>query len=215
MLYDLEINNSTVKVAIADSPETRSKGLSGLERLGKNKGMLFIFPEEQEVSMVMDGMNFPLDFIFLDKNWNVIDVNSSEGEPIYSKLPIYLVLELNKGSIERFNIKINDKFFPSDKLKTHCLGVKKYKHGGTFELVGDKVYEVKVDDIKVDDKKLQLLNTKGEVVANIESGARIFSREDTKKIIADYKKKDKDALTDHIIFTIEKQDKQKQDYVTK
>ena len=218
MLMDLEISDKTFKVAIADTDELRYRGLSNLPKLGKYKGMLFILPQKTEVNMVMRDMLIPLDFVFLDENFVVTKTGTLEKDEsgsIHSDRPIQMVLELNKGIVDEYRIRKGNKLFPSKELTTHLEGVKKFKHGGRFELVGDKVFEVKVDDIKIDPNKLQILNNDGEVVANISSGSRIFSREDTKALITKFKKGDKLGLAEYMIATIIKQDSQKPDFVNK
>ena len=55
-LYKIDIKGTEFKVGIADNPNLRERGLSGLEKLGKTKGMLFIFPEEVNINMVMRDM---------------------------------------------------------------------------------------------------------------------------------------------------------------
>jgi len=214
--YTLDIQGKKFKVAVADNDQLRSKGLSGLKRLSKGKGMLFIFPEAVRMSMVMRDMNFDLDFIFIDKNWKVVGLDSlskDDTRGAVPNMPCHMVLEINKGAIAGINI--GDNVTPEEDLNTQAKGVAKFKHGGKFELVGEKVYEVKEDDIKADPNKLQILNDKGEVVANIESGSRIFSRPHTKEMIAKFKKGDKIGLAKSMINILDIQNTQEQDYVTK
>jgi len=186
MLKSIKIKDKEFKVAVADTDEKRYKGLSGLEKLGKTKGMLFVFPESSLVKMVMRDMNFDLDFIFLDSNFKIVKLDSlSKNDKVgtSSTKDTSMILEVNKGIIKDLKLKIGDILKPNEDLETHKEGVEKYKHGGVFQKIGDVVYEVKEDDIKIEKDKLQILNEKGEVTVNIKPGARIFSREHTKKII--------------------------------
>ena len=217
-LYGIKINDKDFKVAIADNPELRQKGLSGIGRLGPTKGMLFIFPEEVQLRMVMRDMSFDLDFIFVNKNWEVTQLGSlsiDDTEGIVSEEPCFMVLEVPAGAISSTGISVGDVLEPGKEIKTQFKGVSKFKHGGTFEMIGDKVFEVLVDDIEVDSSKMQILNDKGEVVSNIGSGSRVFSRPHTKQMIAKHKKGNKIDLADTFIAIIDIQDKQKQEFVTK
>jgi len=217
MLYSLKIKGEEFKVAIADSEALHYKGLSGQERLGKRKGLLFIFPEKQEVRMVMRDMNFPLDFIYI-ANSKIVKLDSLENkstESSNSGEPVHLVLEVNKGIIEELDLKVGDIITFSQEIATHYKGVKKFKEGGKFEMVGDKVYKVKEDDIKIDTSKMQVLDETGTVVANIESGARIFSRQHTKKIVDLVKSKSEEELGKAIVEIYNIQNKQGQEYVEK
>ena len=218
-LFSLKINGDAVYVAVADDDKSRRKGLSGLERLGKNKGMLFIFPEPVQMNMVMRDMNFDLDFLFLDKNWVVIDSGSRAKDSkggIHPSKPAAMVLELPKGAIQRLGI-LNEITIlePEDELLTLTQAIKRFKGGGKFELIGEKEYNVIEDDIKIEPGKLQILNAKGEVVANIEPGSRIFSRIHTNELIKKFKQGDKLALADLMIEILDIQDTQEPDYVKK
>jgi len=218
MLKELKINNKNFKVAVADTDQLRYKGLSNLKKLGSGKGMLFIFTEPTRVKMVMRDMNFPLDFIFLNKDWKVLQLNSLSKEDkngVDAFKPVDMVLEVNKGVIKELGLKIGMSIVPGKDLNVHKEGVLQFKKGGVFQKVGDIVYEVKEDDIKIDSDKLQVLNEKGEVTANIEGGARIFSREHTKEIVHKVKNKTDQEVGKLIVKILDTHNSQKQDYVEK
>lgn len=214
--YNIELGDSKFRVGVADDDEKRSRGLSYTKKLGKDKGMLFVFPVLSYVEMVMTDMKYPLDFIFLDKDFNVLQIGSLEhdtNETIISQYPIQMVLEINKGLCEKIGLKVGDKLKPESDLDIHCGGVRKFKHGGKFEKIGDKIYEVKEDDVKIDPTKLQILNKDGEVVANIDPGSRIFSREHTLELIEKFRNGDIEDLGKALATIIDIQDNQAQDYV--
>lgn len=214
--YNLGLKGTTFRVVLAEDEETQMKGLSGLNKLGKKKGMLFVFHDPILTEMVMEGMNFGLDFIFLDKNFNVLQLDTLPNSPeafTYTKQPTDMILELNAGIIQTLGLQVGDILEPSEELLTQFEGIQKFKHGGKFERVGDKVYEYKEDDIKAEEGRLQILNDGGEVVANIDSGARIFSRKHTKELVEKFKKGDKKALGLKIAEIIEIQNNQTQEYV--
>jgi len=216
--FELNIKNTTFKLAVADTEEKRIKGLSGIEKLGESKGMIFILEEPQEVYMVMRDMNFGLDFIFLDKDWRVLGFSSllkDDKDGVVSPKGCAIVIEIKRGKLEDLNLEIGDTIKPNKDLDTHYKGVKKFKSGGKFELVGEKVYKVIEDDIKVEKDKLQILNSKGEVVANLEPGSRIFSREHTNELIKYFRKGDKLKMADAMLNFLDIQENQKQDYVKK
>jgi uncharacterized membrane protein (UPF0127 family) len=214
MLQEISINNKKLKIVLADTEASRKKGLSGLEKLGKGKGMLFQFPEPKKVWMIMTGMKFDLDFIFLDADYKIVQLNTlskSNKDGVESFKPINMVLEVNKGFIKEAGVKLGQKFTVHS--KDGKLGI--YKNGGSFQKVGDIKYEVKEDDVKIEKNKLQVLNKEGEVTANIEPNARIFSREHTKQIIAKVKASKDEELGKLIVDIFNIHDTQKQDYVKK
>lgn len=118
VVKQLQINDATVNVEIADTQAKRSKGLGGRGGLGQNEGMLFIFDKADKHPFWMKGLSFPLDFVWI-KGDKVVDVSQNVSPPSLGQkddsLPIYQpkgdvdkVLELNAASIQRLNIKIGD-----------------------------------------------------------------------------------------------------------
>jgi len=217
-LYPLNIKDEQFNIAIADTPETQAQGLSGLSKLGKRKGMLFVFQEPIRVHMVMRDMNFDLDFIFLDEDWKIIQIDSLVKEDkfgVTANKPCSMVLEVPYGTVKRLGLNLGATIDPTVNLQTQFEGVKMFKRGGTFEKVGEKIYDIKIDDVKPEEGKLQILNSDGEVVANVEPGATIFSQEHTKEIITKFKKGDTDGLVESILKILDIHDTQEPDYVKK
>lgn len=115
---NLQINNTTLKVEVADTASKRNKGLGGRQSLAENEGMLFVFDKADKHPFWMKGLSFPLDFVWI-KDDKVVDVTPNiqppkKGEPD-SALPIYSskvevdkVLEVNAGTIQKLNIKEGD-----------------------------------------------------------------------------------------------------------
>jgi uncharacterized membrane protein (UPF0127 family) len=73
----ISINGFKVLFAIASTDEQRIKGLSGLEKLNENEGMLFMFDEPSKQGFWMNEMNFPIDIIWLDSNGKVVHMEKS------------------------------------------------------------------------------------------------------------------------------------------
>ena len=99
-------------VAIADDPKERMNGLSGKEKLQKDRGMLFIFEKPDNYSFWMRDMKFPLDIIFVrgDKivkiYHNVPAPLDQEGLPIYqTPIPSDRMLEINAGLSKEYGFK--------------------------------------------------------------------------------------------------------------
>lgn len=114
----VQINNTQIKVEIADTQGKRNKGLGDRESLGPDEGMLFIFPQTDKYSFWMKGLNFSLDFIWI-RGDKVIDILENVQPPVAgqpdSALPIYQskeaidkVLEVSAGTVKRLNIKTGD-----------------------------------------------------------------------------------------------------------
>ncbi len=62
----------SVEVEVARTPQERSKGLMGRRALGKDKGMLFLFPVEQIHTFHMANTFIPLDMVFIDASKRIV-----------------------------------------------------------------------------------------------------------------------------------------------
>lgn len=88
-------------VEIADTPELQEKGLQNRESLDQDKGMLFVYPEEQEeVKFYMKDTNFPLDQIAINKDYEVTKVHTAQAldETLVPFENVKYLLEVNAGS---------------------------------------------------------------------------------------------------------------------
>ena len=75
---EIKIKEDIYIVELALTEEEQYKGLSGRESLAEKEGMLFIFKEEKSPYFVMRNMDFPLDFLFIDKDNKIIDIQTGE-----------------------------------------------------------------------------------------------------------------------------------------
>lgn len=114
----IRVNETLVKVEVADTVAERSEGLSGRPSLASDSGMLFVFPESKKYQFWMKGMKFPLDLIFI-QNSKVVDLIKGASPPpegqddstltIYEPtVPIDMLLEVNSGFSDKSNIKVGD-----------------------------------------------------------------------------------------------------------
>jgi uncharacterized protein len=101
----ISINGFKVLFAIASTDEQRIKGLSGLDKLNENEGMLFMFDEPSKQGFWMNEMNFPIDIIWLDSTGKVVHIEKNlEPCRIFMTCPVYepqsdslYVIELRSG----------------------------------------------------------------------------------------------------------------------
>jgi hypothetical protein len=110
----IHINNTAVKVTLAETPAQIYRGLSGQRSLGEDCGMLFVFPDSGERRFVMRNMEFPLDIIFINQG-RIIKIAANlppEGKSpanIYSSgQPADSVLEVNGGFAASRGFKVGD-----------------------------------------------------------------------------------------------------------
>jgi len=106
-------NGATVQVTIADTDDERQQGLSGMPSLQHNHGMLFIFDQSDVYRFWMKDMLFPIDIIWIDSDWRVIDITENISPDTYPELfspqsPAQHVLEVPAGNTKQLNIVIGD-----------------------------------------------------------------------------------------------------------
>ena len=100
-------NIGTIKLAgqeydiyIAKSEEQKKRGLQNFASLPKDEGMLFVINEENPVETFfhMHNVPFPLDLIFMDDEFKVLDVKRGNPEDEKIEGIASYVLELNADS---------------------------------------------------------------------------------------------------------------------
>ncbi len=110
------INGHTINAELSVTETEREKGLSDRGSLAPDHGMLFVYQTKDRYGYWMKGMQFPLDFIWIEDN-TVVDLSPNIPAPATSteapvelspKAPVNKVLEVNAGTIERFGVKVGD-----------------------------------------------------------------------------------------------------------
>jgi len=111
----IKIDDITILVQLADTPETSQFGLQFQEKLPYDEGMLFDFGNSRNIGMWMPNMTFSLDMIFFDEDGKVVTIAENvppcvpdENCPaINSKSKARYVLEVTSGFVDQFNITSN------------------------------------------------------------------------------------------------------------
>ena len=112
-LSTIKVNDVIINIELADTQEKRSRGLSGRVTLPESNGMLFLFGKSGFYSFWMKDMQFPLDIIWIDKNYRIADITKnippdSFPQAFQPREPVQYVLEVNAGFAEKNNITIAD-----------------------------------------------------------------------------------------------------------
>ena len=100
------LGDTDLLLEIAESPEERTKGLSGRETLSLVDGLLFVYPEEDLHGIWMKGMKFPIDIIWFNREKEIIHFESEvhpETFPkaFYPESTALYVLEVSAGRVEK------------------------------------------------------------------------------------------------------------------
>lgn len=108
------LGGKTFNVDVADNDYTMQKGLSGRKLIADNEGMIFIFGKLDKHGFWMKEMKFPIDIIWMDKNF-VINHIESNVEPstyptiFYPENNALYVLEVRAGQSSILGVKLGDK----------------------------------------------------------------------------------------------------------
>lgn len=104
------LGGTTFAVTVAQTPMEQARGLSGRESLGKNEGMLFVFPKPTLPTFWMKDMRFPIDIVWIasgtvigiEKNVDPqIGVSEEELRLYTPPAPVESVFEIAAGEAER------------------------------------------------------------------------------------------------------------------
>lgn len=206
----VKIGDKTYKLLYLFTEEEKTKGLMDVEELDENEGALFDYSDnpQNKLDFWMKDTSIALKILFINKEGVVISVH--DGEPLSEDLitedsePIYWVIELNQsenisqGTYTDLAIREEPEAEPED---------------------DDDSEEDEHPEIKVN--KLYIYGPDGEVQAEIQAGARIFSRANTKTLIrlckrAYLSKSDKDykRIGRKVFEYIRQQDSREPEYVS-
>ncbi len=106
-----------VRVEIANTAVTRTRGLMYRNKLDQDAGMLFVFPREETLQFWMKNTPLPLDMIFIGSDFKVVGIVenakpfSTTGRGV--KEPSRYVLEVNGGYSAKHGLK------PGDRVEFH------------------------------------------------------------------------------------------------
>lgn len=104
---------SKIDIEIADNTPERMQGLMYRKSMDENRGMLFIFQDNEQRGFYMRNTVIPLDIIFLDSVRQVLKIIKNttpfSERTLESGSPAKYVVEVNAGYTERHGIKEGDK----------------------------------------------------------------------------------------------------------
>lgn len=100
-----------VRAEIADSFSESTRGLMAREKLGENRGMLFVYGEERSLRFIMDNTIIPLSIAYIDSGGRIVDIQDMQprsGESYPSAEPARYALEVNQGFFEENGVEVGD-----------------------------------------------------------------------------------------------------------
>ncbi len=108
LTYPLRVGEHVIRAEVANTPETRRKGLMFRTRLAAQSGMIFIFPKERRISMWMKNTRIPLSVAFIDSSGRIVNIERMQpnSEKTHSSTgPAKYALEMNQGWFSENGVK--------------------------------------------------------------------------------------------------------------
>ena len=106
-------SNVKVRIEVADETNEMQRGLMDRTALAEDSGMLFVYPEERELSFWMRNTLIPLSIAFMDSNGRIVDIQDmkplDDVPPHYTSAePARYALEVNKGFFDERGVEVGD-----------------------------------------------------------------------------------------------------------
>lgn len=112
LTYPLRIKNHEIRAEVANTEESRRRGLMFRDGLSDNSGMVFSYPEAGVNTMWMKNTRIALSVAFIDRNGRILNIedmepfseqaHASAGEAAHA-------LEMNRGWFRKRAIKAGDR----------------------------------------------------------------------------------------------------------
>ena len=109
----ISINGIRIEIERANTIEEKAQGLSRTTNLGEYQGMFFPYDEPGIYSFWMKDMQFPIDIIWIDEGYKIIDITKDIQPDSFPQLfqpqyPAKYVLEVNAGFSDKNSISIGN-----------------------------------------------------------------------------------------------------------
>jgi len=105
----MSFGEQTFDVRLADTDETRAKGLMNVKSMSDDDGMFFVFEEENYHGIWMKNTYIPLDVVWINESGTIVDIATLNPHDLNTRMPsepAKYVLEVNAGT---FSGKVGDK----------------------------------------------------------------------------------------------------------
>lgn len=109
---ELRVGSGVFNIQLATTDEARQQGLSGVDHLDANQGLLMAFPSDDEWGIWMKDMKIPLDIIWMDHEKKVIFIVTDASPDLGTsktfkpKTPARYVLEVPAGTVKNAGIQV-------------------------------------------------------------------------------------------------------------
>lgn len=126
----ITIHHHEFTLEIANTPETRERGLMYRDNMPKNHGMIFIFDQAGRVSFWMKNTRIPLDIIYISEQGIVTGIYTLQPydeRGIHGPPEARFAIELNAGISNEIGLKSGDKLLMPEKILKLAASVAEVK----------------------------------------------------------------------------------------
>jgi uncharacterized protein len=116
----MPIGGKTFTLEIADDGNEQQWGLMARASMPADRGMIFVFDDEEPRAFWMKDTLIPLDILYLDASGRVVSVKQMKPKdltPVPSDGPAMYAIELNQGAADRAGVKAGDVLAIPDEIK--------------------------------------------------------------------------------------------------
>jgi len=106
-----KVGDGSLKIELAETAGQQERGLMYRQKLGKNRGMMFIYDREEVRSFWMKNTYIPLSIAFIDADKKIVhitDMAPRDTDSHSSRKPCQYVLEVNKGWFDDHGVEVGD-----------------------------------------------------------------------------------------------------------
>lgn len=112
LTFPLKVAGHSLRAEIANTEQSRLRGLMFRRSLPENQGMIFVYPEEGRHAMWMKNTPIPLSVAFIDGDGRILNIEHMEPHSERSHASAgnaRYALEVNRGWFDRRGIKPGDR----------------------------------------------------------------------------------------------------------
>ena len=109
---EIRIGGHTLTVEVASTPEQRATGLMHRHRMDEDRGMIFVFENDQILSFWMKDTLIPLSIAFISADGTIRQIEDMEPESlssVTSRRSVLYALEVNRGWFDARGIVPGDR----------------------------------------------------------------------------------------------------------
>jgi len=109
---ELAAGDQVINAWVVFNEEELERGLSRVEWLGENEGMLFVLPKRVKTKFHMKGVKIPLSIAYLNRRGKILKIEEMDPktpETVYEAPDeARYALEMNQGWFKRHGFKVGD-----------------------------------------------------------------------------------------------------------